>query len=139
MKGRPQVGLAARIVDDAIRVEAESPLPLNEWSHVAWTYDGSRAAAGVRIYVDGRPATVRGVTDTLSTKLKTTAVRKGDVYVLNGSKIWISLADVADHFLVVASTDKSKRHHGLTAFIVERGFAGFSSATIQSERICRGM
>ena len=65
--------------------------------------------------------------------IQTTAVRKGDVYVLNGSKMWISLADVADHFLVVASTDKSKRHHGLTAFIVERGYDGFTTGTIHGK------
>jgi glutaryl-CoA dehydrogenase (non-decarboxylating) len=65
--------------------------------------------------------------------IQTTAVRRGDHYILNGSKIWISLADVADHFLVVASTDKSKKHHGLTAFIVERGFDGFSTGTIHGK------
>ncbi|HUS14081.1 MAG TPA: acyl-CoA dehydrogenase family protein, partial [Chloroflexia bacterium] len=65
--------------------------------------------------------------------IQTTAVRKGDTYVLNGSKLWISLADVADHFLVVASTDKSKKHHGLSAFIVERGFEGFSTGTIRGK------
>lgn len=70
--GRPQVVLAARIVDDAIRVEAETVLPRGEWSHVAWTYDGSRSAAGIKLYVDGRPAPPRIVTDTLSNKFKTT-------------------------------------------------------------------
>ena len=65
--------------------------------------------------------------------IQTTAVRKGDHYILNGAKIWISLADVADHFLVVASTDKSKKHHGLSAFIVERGFEGFSTGTIKGK------
>src|SRR5690242_12655860 len=65
--------------------------------------------------------------------IQTTAVRKGDTYVLNGSKIWISLADVADHFLVVASTDKSKKHHGLSAFILERGWEGFGTGTIHGK------
>src|SRR3954452_4750429 len=65
--------------------------------------------------------------------IQTTAVRRGDHYILNGSKIWISLADVADHFLVVASTDKSKKHHGLSAFILERGFPGFSTSTIHGK------
>ena len=61
--------------------------------------------------------------------IQTTAVRKGDRYVLNGEKIWISLADVADHFLVIAWTDQEKKkkrdHSGMSAFIVERGFKGF--------------
>jgi len=63
-----------------------------------------------------------------------TAVREGDHYVLNGEKIWISLADVADHFLVFAWHDQEKRaqrnHTGLSCFIVEREFAGFTSGTM---------
>ena len=56
--------------------------------------------------------------------LATTARRDGDSYVLNGAKIWISLADVADHFLVFATLDRAKGHKAITAFIVERGMAG---------------
>src|SRR4029077_9636056 len=41
--------------------------------------------------------------------IQSTAVRKGDRYVLNGEKVWISLADVADHFLVIAWTDQEKK------------------------------
>ncbi|MFC7320588.1 acyl-CoA dehydrogenase family protein [Halobacillus campisalis] len=59
--------------------------------------------------------------------LQTTAVLKGDSYILNGQKTWISLCDTADHFLVFAYTDKSKDHHGISAFIVERTMKGFSS------------
>jgi glutaryl-CoA dehydrogenase (non-decarboxylating) len=65
--------------------------------------------------------------------MQTTAVRDGDAYILNGSKIWISLADVADHFLVFAYTDKSKRHNGITAFIVERGWEGFATRSIRGK------
>ncbi len=57
----------------------------------------------------------------------TTARKDGDSYILNGSKIWISLADVADHFLVFASLDRSKKHHGMAAFILERGMEGIST------------
>ncbi|QHE51794.1 acyl-CoA dehydrogenase family protein [Pontibacillus sp. HMF3514] len=59
--------------------------------------------------------------------LQTTANRDGDFYVLNGQKTWISLCDTADHFLVFAYTDKDKKHHGISAFIVERTYPGFSS------------
>jgi glutaryl-CoA dehydrogenase (non-decarboxylating) len=66
-----------------------------------------------------------------------TAVRKGDCYVLNGEKTWISLADVADHFLVIAWTDVEKKkrrdHSGLSAFVVERGFPGFRSYTMKEK------
>ncbi|MCL6580668.1 MAG: acyl-CoA dehydrogenase family protein [Firmicutes bacterium] len=65
--------------------------------------------------------------------IQATAVRKGDEYILNGEKTWISLADVADTFLVFAYTDKSKKHAGISAFIVERGFPGFSSSTIHGK------
>jgi glutaryl-CoA dehydrogenase (non-decarboxylating) len=69
--------------------------------------------------------------------IQTTAVKKGDRYVLNGEKTWISLADVADHFLVIAWTDQEKKknrdHSGLSAFIVERKFKGFSSYTMKEK------
>src|SRR5437016_9123296 len=60
--------------------------------------------------------------------MKTTARRQGDVYVLNGSKNWISYANVADHALVFAKTDPSARHKGISAFVIERGMPGFSTA-----------
>jgi glutaryl-CoA dehydrogenase (non-decarboxylating) len=69
--------------------------------------------------------------------IQTTAAKKGDRYVLNGEKTWISLADVADHFLVIAWTDQEKKknrdHSGLSAFIVERAFKGFSSYTMKEK------
>jgi glutaryl-CoA dehydrogenase (non-decarboxylating) len=65
--------------------------------------------------------------------LATTARRDGDRYILNGSKIWISLADTADHFLVFATVDRSKGHKGITAFIVERSFPGFSSDSLHGK------
>jgi len=57
--------------------------------------------------------------------LRTTAVRKGDRYVLNGEKIYITNAGIANVFTVMAVTDRSKGIKGISAFIVERGFAGF--------------
>ncbi len=56
--------------------------------------------------------------------LQTTARREGDRYVLNGQKTWISLADLADHFLVFATVDRALKHRGVTAFLVERGVQG---------------
>src|SRR5207253_1859235 len=60
--------------------------------------------------------------------MKSTARREGDAYVLNGSKNWISYANVADHALVFAKTDPSAKHKGISAFVVERGMKGFSTA-----------
>jgi glutaryl-CoA dehydrogenase (non-decarboxylating) len=65
--------------------------------------------------------------------IESTYVKDGDSYILNGSKMWISLADVADHFLVFASYDRSKKHNGLTAFILERGMPGFTTGTIKGK------
>ncbi len=65
--------------------------------------------------------------------LQTTAVRKEDSYIINGQKTWISLCDHADHFLVFAYTDKSKKHNGISAFIVERTMPGFSSQAIKGK------
>ncbi len=57
--------------------------------------------------------------------MKTTAVKKGDTYVLNGSKMWITNAGVADWFFVVALTDPDKKARGgMSAFIVEKDWAG---------------
>src|SRR5690242_5380746 len=60
--------------------------------------------------------------------MKTTARREGDVYVLNGSKNWISYATVADHALVFAKTDPAAKHKGISAFVLEKGMPGFSAA-----------
>ncbi|RYL93430.1 butyryl-CoA dehydrogenase [Sporolactobacillus sp. THM7-4] len=65
--------------------------------------------------------------------LGTTAVKEGDHYILNGQKTWISLCDVADHFIVFAYTDKARKHHGISAFIVERTMPGFSSKAIKGK------
>jgi glutaryl-CoA dehydrogenase (non-decarboxylating) len=65
--------------------------------------------------------------------LATTARRDGDRYILNGSKIWISLANVADHVLTFATVDRAKGHKGITAFIVERSFPGFSSEDLHGK------
>ncbi|WP_322801932.1 acyl-CoA dehydrogenase family protein [Thermoflexus sp.] len=65
--------------------------------------------------------------------IRTTAKRQGDVYILNGEKTWISLADVADHFLVIAKTDPEKGHRGMSAFIVERSFPGVKTGTIHGK------
>lgn len=59
--------------------------------------------------------------------MRTTAVKDGDVYVLNGSKMWITNAPGADVMIVYARTDPKARTRGLTAFIVERGMPGLST------------
>src|SRR3954465_9240125 len=65
--------------------------------------------------------------------LQTTARRDGDAYRLNGQKMWISLADIADHFLVFASVDRAKKHKGVTAFMLERGMQGLTTGTVHGK------
>ncbi|MFX3672978.1 MAG: acyl-CoA dehydrogenase family protein [Paenisporosarcina sp.] len=65
--------------------------------------------------------------------MSTTATLDGDAYILKGQKTWISLCDKADHFVVFAYTDKSKKHQGISAFIVERTMEGFSSKAIKGK------
>jgi glutaryl-CoA dehydrogenase (non-decarboxylating) len=69
--------------------------------------------------------------------IQSTAIRSGDDYILNGEKMWISLADIADYFLVFAWTDLAKKkardHSGLSAFIVERGWEGLTTASIHGK------
>jgi len=64
--------------------------------------------------------------DVVSMKLR--AEKKGDVYVLNGSKMWITNGPDADTYVIYAKTDVNAGSRGVTAFIVERGFTGFSQA-----------
>jgi acyl-CoA dehydrogenase len=57
--------------------------------------------------------------------IQSTAARRGNEYVLKGSKTFISNASYSDFFVVFAYTDKSRKHKGMSAFIVERGMPGF--------------
>lgn len=58
--------------------------------------------------------------------LKTKAVKKGDEYILNGNKLWITNGAEADIFLVFANIDPEKGYKGITGFVVEKDFEGFS-------------
>ncbi|MBL9036988.1 MAG: acyl-CoA dehydrogenase family protein [Archangium sp.] len=68
-----------------------------------------------------------------SSGMKTTAVRKGNGWVLNGSKMFITQGTVGDVFVILAVTDATKRQRGITAFIVDKGAKGFSSRSIHGK------
>jgi glutaryl-CoA dehydrogenase (non-decarboxylating) len=68
-----------------------------------------------------------------ASSMKTTATRDGDHYILNGSKIWISLSDYADQFLVIARLANSDLKSPFVAFIVDRTLPGFSSRAIKGK------
>ncbi|MGE6377133.1 acyl-CoA dehydrogenase family protein [Peribacillus muralis] len=73
-----------------------------------------------------------------ATNLKMTAVKSGDTYILNGTKHYITNADVADIFTVMAVTDKDKGAKGITSFIVEKGFPGFKVGNLERKMGLRG-
>ncbi len=137
------LGLASEeleYVDTSLRVILSVHVGLNSLTLLAWGSEDQKQrylvpqAQGTRIasFALTEPAAgsdARGI--------QTVAVRKGDRYVLTGEKMWISLADVADNFLVFAWTDLAKKRgrdpSGISAFIVERSFRGFSSATLKEK------
>lgn len=61
-----------------------------------------------------------------ATSQRTTAIDKGDHYILNGTKNWITNGGKADTYLVIAQTDASKGHRGINVLIVEKGMEGFT-------------
>ena len=73
-----------------------------------------------------------------ATSQKTTAIDKGDHYILNGTKNWITNGGNADYYLVIAQTDREKGHRGINAFIVEKGWAGFEIGPKEDKLGIRG-
>jgi glutaryl-CoA dehydrogenase (non-decarboxylating) len=137
------LGLASEeleYVDTSLRVIMSVHAGLNCLSLLTWGTEDQKKrylipqAQGKKIATYGltEPAAgsdVRGI--------QTVAVKRGDRYFLTGEKMWISLADVADNFLVFAWADQEKKKardtSGITAFMVERGFKGFSSGTLKEK------
>jgi alkylation response protein AidB-like acyl-CoA dehydrogenase len=65
--------------------------------------------------------------------LRTTAVRRGDAWVVNGSKMFITQGTVGDVFIVLALTTPEKKQHGVTAFLIEKGAKGFSQQPLHGK------
>lgn len=61
-----------------------------------------------------------------ATHQQTYANKEGDYWILNGTKNWITNGQSADYYIVMAQTDKEKKHKGITAFMVEKGLEGFT-------------
>jgi alkylation response protein AidB-like acyl-CoA dehydrogenase len=73
-----------------------------------------------------------------ATSQKTTAIDKGDHYLLNGTKNWITNGATASTYIVIAQTDVEKGHKGINAFIVEKGWAGFDIGPKEKKMGIRG-
>ncbi|MDP9727794.1 acyl-CoA dehydrogenase [Alicyclobacillus tolerans] len=70
--------------------------------------------------------------------MRTTAVRDGDSYILNGNKVFITNGDAAETYVVFASTDRAQKTRGVTAFIVEKGTPGFRIGKHEKKMGIRG-
>ncbi|MBT0533196.1 acyl-CoA dehydrogenase [Riemerella anatipestifer] len=73
-----------------------------------------------------------------ATSQKTTAEDKGDYYLLNGTKNWITNGGTATYYIVIAQTHPEKGHKGINAFIVERGWEGFEIGPKEDKMGIRG-
>ncbi|NHF61064.1 acyl-CoA dehydrogenase [Flavobacteriaceae bacterium TP-CH-4] len=73
-----------------------------------------------------------------ATSQKTTAIDKGNHYVLNGTKNWITNGNSAEVYLVIAQTDREKGHKGINALIVEKGMSGFEIGPKENKLGIRG-
>jgi alkylation response protein AidB-like acyl-CoA dehydrogenase len=73
-----------------------------------------------------------------ATSQSTTAIDKGDYYLLNGTKNWITNGNTASVYLVIAQTDLEKGHKGINAFIVEKEMGGFVIGTKENKLGIRG-
>src|ERR671939_1387969 len=127
-------------VDTSLRVIMSVHTGLNSLTLYAWGTEEQKRkylvpqAKGEKIATYGLTEPGAG-SDVVGSR--STARREGDGWVLNGEKMWISLADVADNFLFFCWSDEEKRrkrdHSGMSCFIVERGMPGFTSGTIHGK------
>jgi glutaryl-CoA dehydrogenase (non-decarboxylating) len=123
--------------DTSLRVILSVHVGLNSLTLLAWGSEAQKQKYLVP-QAQGTAVSTYGLTEPSAGSdargIQSTGEKRGDRYVLNGEKMWISLADVADTFLVIAWTDLDKKRQkdpsGLSAFIVERKFKGFSSGTL---------
>lgn len=123
--------------DTAFRTAVSVHIGLNSLSLLQWGNEQQKKkylipqAKGEKIGAFGLTEPAAG-SDVVA--LQTTAVKDGEYYILNGQKTWISLCDVADHFLVFAYTgERKKKHRAISAFIVERTWEGFSSVATKGK------
>jgi len=123
-------------IDTSLRVILSVHVGLNSLAIFQWGSEAQKErylvpqARGEKIATFGLTEPGAG-TDVAA--IRTRARREGDYYILNGEKMWISLADVADHFLLFAKTDPEGAQRGLSAFMVERGYPGLTTGTIHGK------
>jgi len=123
-------------VDTSARVIMSVHVGLNSLALLQWATEAQKQrylvpqAMGERI---GTYALTEPNAGSDAAAIQTTARKEGDTYILSGEKMWISLADVADSFIIIAYTDRSQKHRGMSAFIVDREMPGVSTGTIHGK------
>ena len=128
------------VCDTFLRVAMSVHVGLNSLSLLTWGTEEQKRkylvpqAKGEKLATFGLTEPNAG-SDVLG--MRSNAKRDGDGWILNGEKMWISLGDVADHFLFFCWTDlekqKNRDHSGMSCFIVERTMEGFSSGTLHGK------
>jgi alkylation response protein AidB-like acyl-CoA dehydrogenase len=115
-------------VDPAVGVLVDVQNTLCVNALVRWATEEQRQRWLPRLAADtvGAYALSEAASGSDAFALQTRAVRRGDDYVLNGQKLWITNAKEAGLFVVFATVDPSAGYKGITAFVVEKGTAGFS-------------
>ncbi|HTI43872.1 MAG TPA: acyl-CoA dehydrogenase family protein [Vicinamibacterales bacterium] len=127
-------------VDTSLRVILSVHVGLNCLTLLSWGTDDQQQRYLVP-QAQGKKIATFGLTEPSAGSdargIQSVAIKKGDRYVLTGEKMWISLADVADNFLVFAWSDLEKKKQrdptGISAFMVERACKGFSSGTLKEK------
>jgi len=127
-------------LDTSLRVIVSVHVGLNSLTLLAWGTEDQKNRYLIP-QAQGKKIATYGLTEPSAGSdargIQSVAIKKGDRYVLTGEKMWISLADVADNFLVFAWSDLEKKKqrdpNGISAFIVERSFKGFSSGTLKEK------
>jgi glutaryl-CoA dehydrogenase (non-decarboxylating) len=127
-------------IDTSLRVIMSVHAGLNCLSLLTWGTEDQKQRYLVP-QAQGKKIATYGLTEPAAGSdvrgIQTVAVKKGSRYYLTGEKMWISLADLADNFLVFAWSDLEKKKErdpsGISAFIIERGFKGFTSGTLKEK------
>jgi len=127
-------------LDTSLRVIVSVHLGLNSLTLLSWGTEDQKTRYLIP-QAQGKKIATYGLTEPSAGSdargIQSVAIKKGDRYVLTGEKMWISLADVADNFLVFGWSDLNKKKqrdpNGISAFIVERAFKGFSSGTLKEK------
>lgn len=119
---------AIALVDPSVSVLVDVQNTLVANALLRWGSDAQKKQYGPKLTTEwvGSYALSEPASGSDAFALQSRAVRQGDRWVLNGRKLWITNANESNLFIVFANADPAKGYKGITAFLVERGFKGFT-------------